>query len=391
VKICRAPAVRCLRRSGVHYMSSVRQAPSRRPGSDFSNPNGSHAIDRCRRGPEGVTRFIGAVGPSACISSALTITAALGDPAGGYIADQKRTEMLQPSRRGILVGVDGSAAALAAVRWAARDAALRDVPLTLVHVVNAPVPGWSQVPALAGFRQWQEKRAREFIKSAIKVAEESTGERGPLQLDSKVFYSATVPTLVGLSKEVEMVVVGYQGHGGVLVRNFLGSVSSGLVYHAHCPVAVIHDDEPLVTNVARAPVLVGIDGSPASEAATAIAFEEASRRGVGVIALHAWTDLRVSDFKEVFPNVNWDAELSHEEETLAERLAGWQERYPDVGIRRKIEIGEPARPLIEASEWAQLLVVGSHGRGGFAGMLLGSVGAAVVNRARIPVIVARQS
>ncbi|MGA9674407.1 MAG: universal stress protein, partial [Mycobacterium sp.] len=152
-----------------------------------------------------------------------------------------------------------------------------------------------------------------------------------------------------------------------------------------------HDDEPLVTNIARAPVLVGIDGSPASEAATAIAFDEASRRGVGVMALHAWTDLRVSDFKELFPNFNLDAELSHEEETLGERLAGWQERYPDVGIVRKVEIGEPASPLIEASKLAQLIVVGSHGRGGFAGMLLGSVGAAVVNRARIPVIVARQS
>ena len=213
--------------------------------------------------------------------------------------------MLQPPRRAILVGVDGSAAALGAVRWAAHDAALRNVPLTLVHVVNAPAPGWSQVPAPAGLRQRQEKRekrAPEFIKSAIKVAEESTGERGPVQIDSKVFYSATVPTLVGLSKEAEMVVVGYRGHGGVLVRNFLGSVSSGLVYHAHCPVAVIHDEEPLVANVARAPVLVCIDGSPASEAATAIAFDEASRRGVGLMALHAWTDPRVSDFKELFPN-----------------------------------------------------------------------------------------
>ena len=298
--------------------------------------------------------------------------------------------MLQPQRRAILVGVDGSKAALRAVRWAAHDAALRNVPLTLVHVVNDPIKEWSQVPAPAGLRQWQEKRAREFITSAIKVAEESTGERGPVQIDSKVFYSATVPTLVGLSKEAEMVVVGYRGHGGTVVRNFLGSVSSGLVYHAHCPVAVIHDEEPLVTNVARAPVLLGIDGSPASEAATAIAFDEASRRGVGLIALHAWTDLRVSDLKEMFPNFDWEAGLSDEEETLAERLAGWRERYPEVGIHRRIEVGEPARWLIEASEQAQLIVLGSHGRGGFAGMLLGSVGAAVVNRARIPVIVARQ-
>jgi nucleotide-binding universal stress UspA family protein len=299
--------------------------------------------------------------------------------------------MLQPSRRGILVGVDGSAAGQAAVRWAAHRAALRSVPLTLVHLVNAPVPGWSQVPALAGFRQWQEKRAREFISSAIKVAEESTDGAGPVQINSEVFYSATVPTLVGLSKEAEMVVVGYRGYGGTVVRNFLGSVTSGLVYHAHCPVAVIHDDEPMVGNVAGAPVLVGIDGSPASEAATAIAFDEASRRGVRLIALHAWTDLRVSDFKEMFRNFNWDAQLADEEATLAERLAGWRERYPDVSIRRKIVVGEPASPLIEASELAQLIVVGSHGRGGFAGMLLGSVAAAVVNRARIPVIVARQS
>jgi nucleotide-binding universal stress UspA family protein len=299
--------------------------------------------------------------------------------------------MLQPPRHGILVGVDGSAAALAAVRWAAHDAALRNVPLTLVHVVNTPVPGSSQVPTPAGFRQWQETRAREFIKSATKVAEESTRECGPVQIDSKVFYSATVRTLVDLSKEAQMVVVGYRGRGGVLVRTFLGSVSSGLVYHAHCPIAVIHDDEPLVANVARAPVLVGIDGSPASEAATAIAFDEASRRGVGLVALHAWTDLRVSDLKELFPNFDWDTHLSEEEETLAERLAGWHERYPDVGVSRTIEVGEPARPLLEASKRAQLIVVGSHGGGGFPGILLGSVGAAVVNRARVPVIVARQA
>ena len=80
------------------------------------------------------------------------------------------------------------------------------------------VPGWPRVTARAGFRQWQQKRAHEFIKSAIKVAEESTGERDPLQIDSKVIYSATVPTLVGLSKEVEMFVVGYRVHGGALAR-----------------------------------------------------------------------------------------------------------------------------------------------------------------------------
>ena len=299
--------------------------------------------------------------------------------------------MWQPPRGAILVGVDGSAAALGAVRWAARYAALRNAPLTLVHVVDAPLPEWFEVAAPAGFRQSQEQRARDFIEPAIEIAEESTGECGPVQIDSKVFNSATVPTLVGLSAEVEMVVVGYQGHGGVLARSFLGSVSSALVYHAHCPVAVIHYGEAMIGNAARAPVLVGIDGSPASEAATAIAFEEASRRGVGLVALHAWTDPRVSGSKGLLQDSKWDAQLSEEEETLAERLAGWHERYPDVAIRRRVEIGDPARWLIDASERAQLIVVGSHGCGWFSGRLLGSVGAAVVNRAKIPVIVARQS
>lgn len=297
--------------------------------------------------------------------------------------------MWQPPGDAILVGVDGSAAALSAVRWAARAAALRDAPLAVVHVVDAAAPEWFQVTALAGFSDWQQTRARASMDSAIGVAHESAG--GPIRIDSQVLHSATIPTLVALSKEVSMVVVGYRGFGGFLVRSVLGSVSSGLVYHAHCPVAVIHDEEALVGNVARAPVLVGIDGSPASETATAIAFEEASRRGVALMAFHAWSDPRVYAIKAAYQDSSWDAQLSEEEETLAERLAGWHDRYPNVAVRRRIEIGEPAHWLLEASERAQLIVVGSHGRGGFPGMLLGSVGATVVNKAKIPVIVARQA
>ena len=89
-----------------------------------------------------------------------------------------------------------------------------------------------------------------------------------------------------------MIVVGCRGRGA-LARVLLGSVSTGLVHHAHCPVAVIHDEDPLMPHPAQAPVLVGIDGSPASELAAAIAFDEASRRGVELVALHAWSDVEV--------------------------------------------------------------------------------------------------
>ena len=81
----------------------------------------------------------------------------------------------------------------------------------------------------------------------------------------------------------------------------MGSVTSGLVYHAHCPVAVIHDQAPPNADVAQSPVLVGIDGSPESELATAIAFDEASLRKVGLVALHAWSDVSVFDSAFALP------------------------------------------------------------------------------------------
>ena len=138
---------------------------------------------------------------------------------------------------------------------------------------------------------------------------------------------------------------------------------------------------------AVAPVVVGIDGSPASESATALAFDEASRRGVELVAVHAWSDFAVSEL----PGIEWSDVQKQAEETLAERLAGYQERYPDVTVRRVVVLDRPARQLLEQSEAAQLTVVGSHGRGGFAGMLLGSVSSAVAESARMPVIVARPS
>jgi nucleotide-binding universal stress UspA family protein len=161
------------------------------------------------------------------------------------------------------------------------------------------------------------------------------------------------------------------------------------VYHAQCPVAIIHDGVQLSSNT-EAPVLLGIDGSPESELATAIAFDESSRRKVGLIALHAWSDVGAFDSVADMHGARWPELKSIEDETLAERLAGWSERYPDVSVRRVVVRGEPARQLLDQSESAQLVVVGSHGRGGFAGMLLGSSSAAVVLLARVPVIVARQ-
>jgi nucleotide-binding universal stress UspA family protein len=287
-------------------------------------------------------------------------------------------------RPGIVVGVDGSCASPVAVDWAARDAAMRGVSLTVVHIATG-LETWPQLPVSTGFGEWQRHHGHQLIDAAVGIASEAargTGQRLPIK--TEIYYSATVPTLVDMSRDAEMVVVGRGGQGAF--GALLGSVSSGVIQHAHCPVAVIHDEDPLMPYPAQAPVLVGVDGSPAAEWATEIAFDEASRRHVDLVALRAWSDAGAADH----PGLDWSSMKSSEDESLTDRLAGWQDRYPDVRTHRLVVCDRPARQLIEHSEEAQLVVVGSHGRGGFAGMLLGSVSAAVVQSARMPVIVARR-
>jgi len=287
---------------------------------------------------------------------------------------------------GIIVAADGSPASNAAVCWAAQDAVLRRIPLTVVHVVNPVVTAWPHSPLPDGVAVWQENEGRRILADSLKLARDTVNDNPRIPIESELIFSATAPTLVDLSKEADLIVVGTYGRGA-LARGLLGSVSSSLVRQAHCPVAVIRDEEPRMPDPAQAPVLVGIDGSPASELATAIAFDEASRRRVNLVAVHAWSDTEIFEL----PGLDWSAVKAEEERLLAEGLAGWQERYPDVTVHRLLVCDRPARVLVETSEAAQLVVLGSHGRGGFAGMLLGSVSNAVVQSVRMPVIVARQS
>ncbi|MBS9534089.1 universal stress protein [Mycobacterium sp. M1] len=287
-----------------------------------------------------------------------------------------------PAKYGILVGVDGSPSSIAAVDWAARDAALHNLPLTLAHILAPPVVmTFPETPMPPGYTEWQREQGEQHLRQARKIVEGYTGPAGPLRITAETVVGSTVPMLVDMSAEAERVVVGSRGHGR-LRRSLLGSVSSSLVRHAHGPVVVAHEG---AAHPAEAPVVVGIDGSPVSEAATALAFEEASLRGVELIAVYAWHDTSVADF----PGIDSAAMASDGELVLAERLAGWHERYPDVTVRRVAVSDRPADQLIEQSQAAQLVVVGSHGRGGFTGMLLGSVSLAVVQSAHCPVLVAR--
>ncbi|OBH50255.1 universal stress protein [Mycobacterium sp. E2479] len=283
---------------------------------------------------------------------------------------------------GIVVAVDGSPASTVAAGWAAREAVMRNIPLTVVHAVSTPAATFPPVPYPESLVTSLEDEGQKAIMHATKIAEEAMPAGRTVPIGRKLVFSAPAPALLKMSHSAEMIVMGSSGRG-LLARGLLGSVSSTVVRHANCPVAVLRDEE--LPDPQTAPVLLGTDGSPASELATEIAFDEASRRGVDLIAFHAWSDAAVVDVFEI----DWPAVEDEARRSLAESLAGWQERYPDVTVHRLIAQDRAARHIIDQSQTAQLVVVGSHGRGGLSRMVLGSVSNAVLHSVRVPVIVAR--
>jgi nucleotide-binding universal stress UspA family protein len=280
----------------------------------------------------------------------------------------------------IVVAVDGSASALNATRWAADEAAQRNLPLHLFHGI---APSSIGNVTISVFDALEADGRRQLAEAEAVALERHPG----LRVDVELRHGNHVEMLIELSKTARLMVLGSRGLGAFAGR-LAGSTSVALVAHGACPVAIVRDEK--VPPVGGA-VVVGVDGSPASVEAVAVAFDEASWRGVDLVAVHTWLDFS-SDNAYAYARqfvLDWDRIEAEELEVLAQRLAGWQEKYPDVTVVRVVERDRPLRQLLTRAEDAQLLVVGSRGRGGFSSMLLGSTSQALIYHAPCSLIIAR--
>ncbi|WP_426513788.1 universal stress protein [Dactylosporangium sp. McL0621] len=275
----------------------------------------------------------------------------------------------------IVVGYDGSEEARQAVEWAADEAERTGVQLQIVNAYQVLWPG----AYYATFTE-QTGAAQEAAQKLVGGIAERIRARGTgIDVVGLSVDAPPASTLLDLGDTgARLLVVGNRGSGG-LTNLFMGSVSQQVATHARVPVAVVRGR----TAVTYGPVVVGVDGSASGEDALGLAFAAARARGVELVAIRAHLtpaqpSLPVGDVEE------------YERAALDASLAPWRQQYPDVKVEALVTAGRAAKVLIGVSHTAQLVVVGSRGHGGFAGLLVGSVGQQLMHHAECPVLIAHE-
>ncbi|MFF7215205.1 universal stress protein [Streptomyces sp. NPDC008238] len=273
----------------------------------------------------------------------------------------------------VVVGADGSASSLAAVETAAMEAAWRGAALRVVHAflwpaMHVPLGPSGLGPPEGGLRNAARRVVAEAVERARSVVPD-------VDVTHAVVTGEPLTVLEAQSRAAELVVVGSRGMGG-FVGLLLGSTAVHLAAHGQCPVMVVSERPS-----AGGPVLLGVDGSPAGADAVGFAFTEAALRGADLLALHAGPHAAGEPGEATRAG----------ERLVAEAVAERREDHPGVTVRTKAVRGGTRETLIEESRTAQLLVVGARGRGGFAGLVLGSVSQALLHHAHCPVAVVRGS
>jgi nucleotide-binding universal stress UspA family protein len=289
--------------------------------------------------------------------------------------------------RPVLVGVDGSDTALHAVRWAAREAQRKHAPLRLVHVSHlAPVRHPRQVAPPPEYRAAVLEQGRHWLAEAVEAARRAVPG---IAVSTDLHDGVVAHVLVNESAKALLLVLGHRGLGG-FTSLLVGSVAVALSAHGHCPVVVVRSPGMGDAPADEGPVVVGVDGSEISDAALAFAFEAAATREVPLVAVHAWQDVYMSGAWTMLPGtVDWEWLQAQEDKQFAERIAPWRQKFPGVEVRSSVVREHPGRALLEHAAGAQLVVVGSRGRGAFTGLGLGSVSQFLLHHAECPVAVAR--
>ncbi|MGS2641348.1 universal stress protein [Streptosporangium sp. LJ11] len=280
----------------------------------------------------------------------------------------------------IVVGADGSAAGTAAVEWAADDAARADRPLRIVYAVDRWPYQISKFPNPV-MGDVLERGARRVLAEAEEVAR----KRQPgIEVTTEPIEGTAVSVLRAQAEHADELVVGARGLGG-FAGAVMGSVSVHVAGHAHGAVVVVRAGQQSV----HGQIVVGVDDSPACEPALAYAFAQAALRGATVRAIHAWQ----APVHVYAPEITYDLDevgQAHQQ-AAADRLRGRQERHPQVRVVHEVVCAHPVDALTRASAEADLVVVGSHGRGAVSSAILGSVSRAVLLHAGSAVAVVRST
>ncbi len=283
----------------------------------------------------------------------------------------------------IVVGIDGSANSDAALDWAVGEASRRKLRLHLFCAGIRQIPGGETIYSDPQLGATVTREALAAADELLATASVRARRLAPgLTITCESVLDAAAGGLVDLSSEADTLVLGRSGHGP-MVGALQGSVALQVVTHAQCPVVVVHASGN-ATSTPRG-VVVGVDGSGVSDLALGYAFEQASWRGVPLDVVHAWWTTATSGLT---PDIRTD-KVTQERLTLSEAMVGWSEKYPDVKVRESLPMGSAVTTLTEAAKDAELLVVGSRGRGGFRSLLLGSVSQGVLQQATCTVAVVR--
>jgi len=271
----------------------------------------------------------------------------------------------------MVVGVDGSRSATDAAKWTAAVASRRRCGLRVVYVLPEPRRP-STAPEVGGREPLaaEQYRAAEAIVTDVVTVVRAYFPR--LDVEGRVESGPVTAALAAASEGAHMVVLGHSGSGsGALEALLRRSTAQDLVRRASCPVASWRGQPGRLPDDER-PVVVGIDTGPRGVSVALVAFELAASFGTSVVAVHAWFSLPgvTEPSRSVPPEV----------------LAAARERFPQVPVVEVSVEGDPADVLLGHAADAQLICVGSHGRGRFAGAVIGSVGRDVLQRSECPVV-----